>query len=402
MCDPRENGGLETDGCVDYSQIKNRMESFLGSTLAQQVPPERLARAGFYFTGSEDRVQCFSCRQVVDNWHNGDTPVQRHKEVSPTCKFLTCCHRNGSNPSYGSIYDEVAEDTQYRLSTGEVVDQTTYPKIPHMKSEQARLLTFSAWPSDAPVRPRSLAQAGFYHLGQSDLVQCFCCGGKLSQWDDGDDPWDEHGAHWPNCFFVLGHDVGNVPLLDSEDEPMEEDSSSRSASGAGNTETFEGRLRSFAAVQHPVSHERLARAGLYSTGNGDEVLCFRCGGGLKGWEPQEDPWEEHAKHYPGCSFLQEEKGSEFINSIQLRRPQHISDDSSSQTENSAIEKDEDPMEKLRKLQREKQCKICMDRDIGVVFLPCAHLATCQQCSVALHKCPICCEVIAQKIKTYIA
>lgn len=29
------------------------------------------------------------------------------------------------------------------------------------------------------------------------------------------------------------------------------------------------------------------------------VLCFRCGGGLKGWQPEEDPWEEHAKHYPG-------------------------------------------------------------------------------------------------------
>lgn len=29
------------------------------------------------------------------------------------------------------------------------------------------------------------------------------------------------------------------------------------------------------------------------------MLCFRCGGGLKGWQPDEDPWEEHAKHYPG-------------------------------------------------------------------------------------------------------
>ncbi len=31
----------------------------------------------------------------------------------------------------------------------------------------------------------------------------------------------------------------------------------------------------------------------------DHVLCFRCGGGLKGWRPDEDPWEEHARHYPG-------------------------------------------------------------------------------------------------------
>lgn len=64
--------------------------------------------------------------------------------------------------------------------------------------------------------------------------------------------------------------------------------------------------------------------------------------------------------------------------------------------------DEDPLEKLRKLQREKQCKICMDRDICMVFIPCGHLVSCNECSTSLNKCPICCTAIMQKIKTYIA
>lgn len=64
--------------------------------------------------------------------------------------------------------------------------------------------------------------------------------------------------------------------------------------------------------------------------------------------------------------------------------------------------DEDPLEKLQRLQREKQCKICMDRDIAIVFIPCAHLVACENCSQALNKCPICCQDITQKIKTYIA
>lgn len=34
-------------------------------------------------------------------------------------------------------------------------------------------------------------------------------------------------------------------------------------------------------------------------GAGDRVLCFHCGGGVKSWQRGEDPWEEHAKHYPG-------------------------------------------------------------------------------------------------------
>lgn len=36
-----------------------------------------------------------------------------------------------------------------------------------------------------------------------------------------------------------------------------------------------------------------------AAGEADKVLCFRCGGGMKGWQPEEDPWVEHAKYYPG-------------------------------------------------------------------------------------------------------
>lgn len=61
---------------------------------------------------------------------------------------------------------------------------------------------------------------------------------------------------------------------------------------------------------------------------------------------------------------------------------------------------EDPLKKLEKLQREKLCKVCMDSDIAIVFIPCGHLVTCKKCSDSLNKCPICCADITQKIKTY--
>lgn len=63
--------------------------------------------------------------------------------------------------------------------------------------------------------------------------------------------------------------------------------------------------------------------------------------------------------------------------------------------------EDDPLEKLQKLQREKLCKICLDKDIGIVFIPCGHLVACKECSESLIKCPICCGNIMQKVKTYI-
>ncbi|KAL4648873.1 E3 ubiquitin-protein ligase XIAP-like [Arapaima gigas] len=390
MADFAHDSDIEADNCPDWSGLQTRLESFHRFPSTAQVSAERMARAGFYFTGETDRVRCFSCQQTVEGWQSGDAPVDRHRQVSPACKFLSCVHGVRPNAPVDSspVYNEEAEDMEYRLRRGEVVDDTMYPTVPHMRREDDRLSSFQGWPTSAPVTPRALAQAGFFYRGEGDHVQCFCCGGMLSNWEDGDEPWDEHEKYFSNCFFVLGHDVGNEPTLLLPEEPREQRPSMSS---------FEERLCSFSDVRHPIAPERLAQAGFYSSGAPDRVTCFKCGGGLKNWQPEEDPWEEHAKHYPGCSFLLEEKGQEFVNRIQLSDPR-----GSAPASDVNHPSYEDPLEKLRKLQREKQCKVCMDRDISIVFIPCGHLVTCNNCSQALTKCPICCAVITQKIKTYIS
>ncbi|KAF4091290.1 hypothetical protein AMELA_G00035350 [Ameiurus melas] len=217
-----------------------------------------------------------------------------------------------------------------------------FPHLECMKSEDARLRTFSNWPSWSPVQPHDLVQAGMFYVPESDRQ------------------------------------------VDK-----------RSSAHYSSMESFEERLESFRDRVHPINPERLARAGFSSIGDRDYVVCFKCGGCLKNWQPDEDPWEEHAKHYPGCSFLLAEKGREFINSVQLRTPGR-----SSSNGFFSRERDEDPLEKLEKLQREKLCKVCLDSDIAIVFIPCGHLVTCKKCSEPLRKCPICRADITHKIKTF--
>lgn len=53
----------------------------------------------------------------------------------------------------------------------------------------------------------------------------------------------------------------------------------------------------------------------------DAVRCFFCDGGLRNWTPSDDPWVEHARWFPRCPYLQEEKGSDFVASILQRFPQ---------------------------------------------------------------------------------
>ncbi|XP_027520339.1 baculoviral IAP repeat-containing protein 5 [Corapipo altera] len=52
--------------------------------------------------------------------------------------------------------------------------------------------------------------------------------------------------------------------------------------------------------------ERMAAAGFVhcpSENSPDVAQCFFCLKELEGWEPDDDPLEEHKKHSPGCGFL---------------------------------------------------------------------------------------------------
>ncbi|XP_050447705.1 E3 ubiquitin-protein ligase XIAP-like isoform X2 [Cataglyphis hispanica] len=54
-------------------------------------------------------------------------------------------------------------------------------------------------------------------------------------------------------------------------------------------------------------------------------------------------------------------------------------------------------EETRKLKEARLCKICMDNELAIVFLPCGHLATCDNCTPALTTCPLC----RLKIRAYV-
>jgi hypothetical protein len=48
----------------------------------------------------------------------------------------------------------------------------------------------------------------------------------------------------------------------------------------------------------------------------DQVRCFTCDGGLRRWDPDDDPWTEHCRWFPTCSFARRMKGDELIALIQ--------------------------------------------------------------------------------------
>jgi hypothetical protein len=68
---------------------------------------------------------------------------------------------------------------------------------------------------------------------------------------------------------------------------------------------FDKRLRSFDSATQDTfpPHSIMAKAGFFSTGVSDTVVCFYCGVCLNSWNEFDSPWLEHQVHSPDCAYL---------------------------------------------------------------------------------------------------
>ncbi|KAL3883191.1 hypothetical protein ACJMK2_029509 [Sinanodonta woodiana] len=82
---------------------------------------------------------------------------------------------------------------------------------------------------------------------------------------------------------------------------------------------FNDRLKTFSRWPSDIMQTppQVAEAGFFYTGEQDTVRCFACDGGLKNWDPDDDPWIEHARWFPECAYVRHIKGEEFINLVRM-------------------------------------------------------------------------------------
>ncbi|MEO5351399.1 MAG: hypothetical protein H7836_17420, partial [Magnetococcus sp. YQC-3] len=48
-----------------------------------------------------------------------------------------------------------------------------------------------------------------------------------------------------------------------------------------------------------------------------------------------------------------------------------------------------PLHTTEEIDSRIACKICLQKKLSIVLLPCGHFASCEVCTVSLEKCPIC-------------
>jgi len=165
----------------------------------------------------------------------------------------------------------------------------------------------------------------------------------------------------------------------------------------------------------------MAEAGLYYYGQSDQVKCFYCDGGLREWQENDDPWEEHAGWFSQCAFVRLVKGDAYVERskrnvrmvVEERRKLMEQEKNKKKTEEDSmrggvIRSDSVPMtdEELRRennrMKEERECRVCRDKEVGVVFLPCGHLVTCTSCASTVVECVVCRVRISSSVRVYMA
>ncbi|XP_041369490.1 baculoviral IAP repeat-containing protein 7-A-like [Gigantopelta aegis] len=73
----------------EFSDYTKRLDSFRHWTAVfPHQSPQHMAKEGFFFLGTLDRVRCFYCGITLRDWDEEDDPYEAHLEWSEDCNFI--------------------------------------------------------------------------------------------------------------------------------------------------------------------------------------------------------------------------------------------------------------------------------------------------------------------------
>lgn len=171
----------------------------------------------------------------------------------------------------------------------------------------------------------TFAMLGLFYNQTYDKIQCFFCKTKFNITDNVTN--ELHLSKNSSCPLLRHQKTNNIPI---DDELLKKNLpkyfSDKCGSGklifhkypemcssADRRETFED--WEFSHIQEPRG---LVDAGLFYLGEDDQVVCYSCGIGLKDWDKNDIPFEEHARFANKCQFLIERKGREYEELIKIK------------------------------------------------------------------------------------
>ncbi|XP_041352542.1 uncharacterized protein LOC121371006 isoform X2 [Gigantopelta aegis] len=264
----------------------NRLGSFLN--FPSSASAIRLSQAGFYYSGRGEETICFSCGLHYEQWTRSDQPLAVHRRLKPFCPFIT-----GINSDNKPIHTD-------DLMPIQVLGDRERSQIPN-ETMQVQVLT------------------GDSFVDMESDCESSTGGTKQTASNSSNDVMGPIGANIQSPKYQsdntsLSNSVSSDLMAPGTVVPKR-----LSYEHAVYPQYFDIKVREDSFTNWTSSLRQtpaiLSKHGFYYAGYADCVRCFYCGIGLKSWEPQDDPLEEHIRNRPSCEFIVFTKGSDFVSEV---------------------------------------------------------------------------------------
>ncbi|XP_053389136.1 baculoviral IAP repeat-containing protein 3-like [Mercenaria mercenaria] len=368
-------GGINSQDSPKYPKYYSktvRLTSFVdcGDIV---ITPENLAEAGFFYAGFGDCVRCFQCGVGLRHWSEEDDPWIEHSRWSKECSYV----RQMRGQEFVNLVqmavqysqnqngdDLLSQDTSGAAGGQSDLDQAGTDRLMHTDAAQSVLeMGYNPDVIRRAIR-MIISSAGLGSLTAANLME------KIFEIEDSETPQntildgtetsqgrqqDEH-PHRTSTVEARNTTEEASMLLNSQREHSE-GTESREAIG-GNSRSITDKEEN----QKPDDTTPTSREGEFASGYQDS-------------------------------------GSNQSNTIQ-----------NSQMDKPATARKAHLLEQKRlkeeneKLKQQSICTKCKTNDVCIVFLPCGHLVTCEECAPTVRYCTVdtCGKYIKGTVRTYLA
>lgn len=350
--------------CTTYEK---RLQTFQNWPKNLKQTPEMLAAAGFYYQGYDDQVRCFHCDGGLHGWQPTDDVWIEHAYWFPNCGFVVLMR--------GHKFIKYSIDTRGSLNLSIFADEgsgennaieTSAASLSTIQLSEAITDTTM---SDADVTETSVTSSPSTLIPNEPIIDTVA------------------GVTDTTITSVPTSLQSSKPITDVTVKRLLDTAPAKAALEIGLhvdrvTRALKRRMEE---VGEPYTNvTQLIEAVLH-----DQLM------------------EDHTRldnSTPTSSSL--ELKTLFNQVMQsannsTKRITQESDIAESKHDKKEMDNESDEImslrEENRKLKEARLCKICMDNELAIVFLPCGHLATCDNCIPALTTCPLC----RLKIRAYV-
>ncbi|XP_076082660.1 baculoviral IAP repeat-containing protein 3-like [Mytilus galloprovincialis] len=365
--------------------------------------------------------------------------------------FNSKCNINSQNMSTNndSPVSDCERNCTYNQAGIDIQNQS--PRYVNYSPLQIRISSYEGWPGYLNQTPREMALAGFLFAGYHDYTRCFHCGGGLSIWEAGDDPWVEHARWFPQCGFLqlnkgenfiqavlkkhnmdqrakgnstISHKVDRT-VTSNKNATMAPDSASgldQSSMCTPSVHVNEQAINTSSGMQTVSYNDRTTSTAsrVINTYNSESTTNIehteRILQTIAARTVLEMGFTSHQVVDAVCEIQRLNSGKSRdisatdIMNVLLREDHQQTTEVLNVPETSAAEEmvgapfdDTDLiLEENRQLQEQRQCNVCREFESTVAFLPCGHIVCCTDCAPAMRKCPVCKTYVKGTVKTFFA